>query len=285
MGAKKLELPNPPEQYLNSNLRPNIDFGSTTGKDLISGNFGGNLSWLNPTINSNNSQLALTAAQGVLQPQFRDTLQQITNAAAANGNLSSSTYTDALARSQSDLNSQYQSIVSQQAINDSNQSNQNRLKLFGAGLDTLQGFTGAAQDDSNFTNDFNLKNYDNIVAKAIQDNQNDRNPGFFGNLLSTFSPIGHDVYSAAGYNVPGMGVQQTALTAASLFAGGGGFSGGGLSGGGGMGNGFGNQNASSFSSPASFSRTGASTPSANFYAMNSSNPEVSDILRSFKFNS
>lgn len=226
--GKALELPTPPSYQENENLSPNITFGSQTSKDLISGNFGGNLSWLNPTINNNNSALALSGAQGLLQPQFRDTLQQITNKAAENNQLNSSTFTDALARSQSDLNSQYQSIVSQQAINDSNQSNQNRLNLFGQGLQGLQGFTGLAQNQTNSENSFNLDNYSNLVANAIQNNKNANRATGFQQVLG-FHPIGHDYLQSQGIeNVPGYGVADVAKIA-SLFVPGNGGLGNGLS--------------------------------------------------------
>lgn len=234
--APQLQLPLAPTYQQNPNLGPNIDYGSQYNRGLLSGDFTGDRSWLSPLVNTNTSQQALQYAQGILQPQFRDTLQQINNNAANNNQLNSSTYTDALARSQSDLNSQYQSIVSQGAINDAYQNNANRLNILGQGEQGLQGFTGLAQNQTNSQNDFNLNNYNNQVASAIQQNQNDRNPGFFGNLLSSVSPVANSIYSAGGYNVPGMGLEQTALIAASLF-GGGGLSGGqGLSSGGNSGN-------------------------------------------------
>lgn len=227
--APQLHLPIPPTYQQNSNLGPNIDYGSQYNQGLLSGDFTGDRSWLSPLVNTNTSRDALSYAQGILQPQFRDTLQQINNNAANNNQLNSSTYTDALARSQSDLNSQYQSLVSQGAINDAYQNNANRLNILGAGEQGLQAFTGLAQNQTNSENQFNLSNYDNQVAGAVQENQNARNGNVFGNILSSFSPIGHDIYSGLGYNVPGMGTQQAALTAASLFMGGGG---GGLGGGG-----------------------------------------------------
>lgn len=140
---------------------------SQYGTQLSSGDFSGDLSWLTPLVNQSNTQNALSAAQGVLQPQFRDTLQQINNDAAANNQLDSSTYTDALARSQSDLNSQYQSIVSQQAIQDAQNANANRLSLFGTGLNTLQ---QATSNDAAFTgaqNSFNQQNYENELGATL----------------------------------------------------------------------------------------------------------------------
>lgn len=165
--GNRLELPQAPAYQENRNLSPNIDFGSDYFTRLLSGDFTGNLSWLSPLTNTNTSANALSYAQGILQPQFRDNLQQIRNEAAANGQLESSTFSDALARSQSDLNSQYQSIVSQGAINDAYQNNSNRLSLLNQGSSGLQGFTGLAQNQTNSRNQFNLENYNNQVAAAI----------------------------------------------------------------------------------------------------------------------
>lgn len=225
--AKSLELPAPPTQYTNPLQQGDISYQSGLGHDLTSGNLP---DWLQSTVNPNNSANALSYAQGLLAPQFRNNIQDITNQAVANNQNTSSTFTDALAKASSDTNSAYQSILAQQAISDSNQANSNKLNLFGGGLNTLQQGIGNEQQDSNSTNQFNLDNYTNYVAKAIQDNQNAKNPGFWGNLASAWSPIGHDIYSAQGYNVPGMGVQQTALTVAGLGSGAGGM-GGGLGGG------------------------------------------------------
>jgi len=261
---QKLELPEPPK-YVKPQLGiDNNNLLSDYAKQLSKGDFTGNLSWLSPTINNNNSALALSAAQGTLEPQFRDTLTKIRNEAASNGQLESSTFTDALARSQSDLNSQYQSIVSQQAINDSNQSNANRLSLFGTGLNTLQQSIGNDGGFSANENQFNLSNYDNLVAQAIQKNNNANMATGFQQVLG-FSPLGHDYLQSQGItNVPGYGVADVAKIAGSFYGMGGM---GGLSGG--NTGPFGNSLNSTF-------RTGASAPGAGAYAMNSSNP-FSDI--------
>lgn len=224
-----LNLPATPTYYQNPLQQGDINSQSQTAGNLMSGNLP---SWLQSTINPNNSANALSAAQGLLQPQFRDTLQQINNQAAANNQLNSSTYTDALARSQSDLNSQYQSIVSQQAINDSNQANQNKLSLFGSGLNTLQGAIGNEQQDSGAQNQFNLSNYSNQVASAVQQNQNANQANPFSQVVGMVSPIGHDYLQSQGINnVPGYGVGQTLGFASTLMGGGGGGAfGGGLGG-------------------------------------------------------
>lgn len=257
---QQLELPTPPTQYRNPLQLGDIGYQSQLGHDLTSGNFDTNLSWLKPLINTNNSSNALSIAQNTLQPQFRDTLQQINNQAAANGQLNSSTYTDALARSQSDLNSQYQAMVSQQAINDSNQSNQNRLNLFGTGLNTLQQGIGNEQQDSGATNSFNLQNYDNLVAQAIQNNQNANSANGWQQALGLMSPLGNDYLKSQGINqVPGYSGGQVAQLG-SMFV-------GGL-------NGFG----SGQQNLGTTLRTGGSAPAAGAYASNdlwkgiSSNP-------------
>ena len=165
--GQSLQLPATPQYQENPNLSPNITFGSDYFKQLLSGDFTGNLNWLNPLTNTNTSRDALSYAQGILQPQFRDNLDRIRNEAAANGQLESSTFSDALARSQSDLNSQYQALVSQGAINDAYQNNANRLNLLNQGSSGLQGFTSLAQNQTNSQNQFNLENYNNQVAAAL----------------------------------------------------------------------------------------------------------------------
>lgn len=253
--GKSLELPTPPQYKENPNLSPNITFGSDYFKQLLSGDFTGNQSWLSPLVNTNTSRDALGYAQGLLQPQFRDTLQQITNKAAENNQLNSSTFTDALARSQSDLNSQYQSIVSQGAINDAYQNNANRLNLLGIGNSGLQGFTGLAQNQTDSENRFNLENYQNLVAKAIQDNQNANKANGFQQVLGFVSPFAHDYYQSQGINsVPGYGVADTAKIASSIF---------GFGGIGGQGGAFG-----------SSLNTGASAPNAGAYASNFGNGQL-----------
>lgn len=212
---QQLNLPATPTQYTNPLQAGDMGAQSQIAGNLINGSLP---SWLQSTINPNNSANALSAAQGLLQPQFRDTLTQINNDAAANNNLNSSTFTDALARSQSDLNSQYQSIVSNQAINDANQANANKLSLFGSGLNTLQAGIGNEQNQSNSQNQFNLDNYSNQVASAVQQNQNANQANPLTQFESMVSPFANDYYKSQGINnVPGYGVGQTLSLASSAM--------------------------------------------------------------------
>ena len=187
MSQQKLKLPATPSYYQNPLQSGDLSTLSGLGHQLTSGNFGqgagGDLSWLSQAVNPNQGYLtqALSAAQGVLQPQFRDTLQQINNNAAANNQLNSSTYTDALARSQSDLNSQYQSMVGQAGMQDYTNAMNNRLSLFGTGLNTLQSAIGGEQQDTGSRNEFNQQNYENQVGAMLAG----RNPsGGFGGALT-----------------------------------------------------------------------------------------------------
>lgn len=217
--SKDLKLPDTPTYQTDPNYQQGVNSLQQYGNQLSSGDLSGNLSWLQPLLNNNNSANALAAAQGVLQPQFRDTLTQIKNEAAANGQLESSTFTDAIARSQSDLNSQYQSIVSGQAINDNNLNNQNRLNLFGTGLNTIGQATTFGQNNQNSQNQFNLQNYDNLVAQAIQNNKNANKANGWQQAIGMFSPIGHDYLQSQGINsVPGYGTED-AIKMAGPFIG------------------------------------------------------------------
>lgn len=220
--AKGLSLPPTPTYEQN----PYFSGGGigdlySLGNKTASGDFTGNLAWLAPTVDQNQSGNALSYAQGLLQPQFRDTLQQIDNNAAANNQLNSSTYTDALARSQSDLNSQYQSIVSAQAIQDTQQSNANRLSLFGTGLNTINSAVNYGGQAENSLNSFNLQNYQNQVAAALL-TQN-QSGGLMGGIMgaiggglggfATGGPIG------AGIGAIGGGIAGATSPAASNVGG------------------------------------------------------------------
>lgn len=227
--AKELTLPNTPTYQTDKVFKEGYTSLLDYGKNLASGDLSGNLSWLQPLVNNNNSANALSYAQGVLQPQFRDTLTQIKNEAAANGQLESSTFTDALARSQSDLNSQYQSIVSQQAINDSNMSNQNRMSLFGQGLQTIGQATTFGKSNQDSENQFNLANYDNLVAQAIQNNKNANRANGWQQAVGMLVPgFGKDYLESQGINsVPGYGTADVAKIAGSFMGGFAGMPGGG----------------------------------------------------------
>lgn len=259
--SKGPELPAAPTFQADATASSGIPDLLKYGQELASGDFGGRLSWLNPTIDNNNSANSLAYAQATLQPQFRDTLQQITNSAAANGQLNSSTFTDALAKSQSDVNSQYQAILAQQAINDSNQSNTNRLALFGQGLNSIQNASQLGLTNQSQTNDFNLQNYNNQVAAMLAGKDSGSN---------MFGSLGTALGAGAGFLVggpvgAGIGATIGGGLGGSIDASQGGTGSVGFSG---MGGGLGILGSSLASSPLTASKLGFSAPSSGAFASN-----------------
>ena len=278
--SKSLELPAPPTYKQPELALSNNSLLSDYGKKLSSGDLTGNLSWLSPLVNNNNSANSLAYAQALLQPQLRDTIQSITNSAANAGSLNSSTFTDALAKASSDTNSQYQAILAQQAINDANQSNQNRLNLFGTGLNTLQQTIGNDVGMAGNENQFNLSNYDNLVARAIAEKGNGSN--IFGGLGTALGagagfliggPMGAGVGASIGGGLGG------AIDSSQGGTGSAGFSG--------MGAGLGILGGYSYQNPINKSRIGLSAKSAGEFASNdpfsSKNIDISKIIDNYDF--
>ncbi len=179
------------------------------------------------SLHPQNTQLALNAASGFLQPQYQQSNLDIQNMAIANNQNTSSTFTDALAKNALTLNSQYQGIASGAALQDAQSARANQLGLFGQGLNTLQGAGQLGLSDQSETDQFNLSNYSNLVAKAIQDNQNANKANGWQQFGAMMSPIYHDYLGSQGINsVPGYGVADIAKIGGTFMGmGGGGFGG------------------------------------------------------------
>lgn len=283
--SKGPELPKAPTFQADPSAATGIPDLLKYGQELSSGDFGGRLSWLKPTISNDNTANSLAFAQAKLQPQFRDTLQQITNQAAANGQLNSSTFTDALARSQSDLNSQYQAILSQQAIADNNQSNTNRLALFGQGLNSIQNASQLGLSNQGQTNDFNLQNYNNQVAAAIAGK---------GTGSNMFGGLGTALGAGAGFLIggpmgAGLGATIGGGLGGTIDSSRGGTGSAGFSG---MGGGLGLLGSSMLANPLTTSKLGLSAPNAGAFAsnnpfsynsFNSGNSDVANLLNTYNF--
>lgn len=184
MQSKKMDLPATPTYQTDPIFQQGYQGLSQYANRLLNFDFSGNLSPLQDTISLNpqSTQLALSAAQGFLQPQYDQSVRDLRNEAAANNQLQSSTFTDALSRNANTLNSQYQGIASNAALQDQQRALQNRLSLFGTGLDTLQTATNFGFQNQNSQNTFNLENYQNEVAKALA-GQGQQSGGLFGGLL------------------------------------------------------------------------------------------------------
>lgn len=236
MGAKskKLELPATPTYQTDPVFQQGYQDLSKYAGQLIKGDYSGFGGLQDATsLHPESTQMALQAAQGFLQPQYAQSNLDIQNMAIANNQNTSSTFTDALAKNAFNLNSQYQGIATGAALQDSQQARQNQMSLFGAGLNTLQGATQFGQGNQNSENEFNLNNYSNLVAKAVQDNQNANKATGWQQALGFVNPLYHDYLGSQGINsVPGYGVADIAKIAGSFFGmGGGGMSSPGFGGG------------------------------------------------------
>lgn len=183
MGKKKVELPSAPEFFEDPNFSRGTGSLLDLGERLTSFDFSGDLAPLQEAIDLDPeiTRLALEQAQGTLTPAFDLQRQNTVNRLANLGALESSTTSDALAQIDTDLLSQLQGITAGAALEDRNRALQNRVNLFGAGLDaTSQGTSFAGTNQSN-RNTFNQQQFENQLALA-QLNQDDKG-GLFGGLL------------------------------------------------------------------------------------------------------
>lgn len=185
MGAKKeeLKLPATPTYQNDPIFQQGYQSLFNDANKLIRGDyssFGGlqDVTSLNPET----TQMALQAAQGFLQPQYNQSNLDIQNMAIANNQNTSSTFTDALAKNAFNLNSQYQGIATNAALQDAQTARAARLGLFETGLNTLTQATGFGFQKQANENQFNLENYSNLVAKAVNDQKASKG-GIMGGLM------------------------------------------------------------------------------------------------------
>lgn len=222
MSKKKLPAPNPPTlSNFTADLggfgrqAANLDFNNPMMREAIS---------TDPEV----TKLALQYAQNALTPAWEANLKNIRNEAANAGALQSSTFTDALTTAGKDLQSQYQAITTNAALEDRSRALNNRVSLFGNGLNAIG--SAAGQE-----NQFNLANYENQLA-AWELNKKQQRGGLMGGLtgaaggamiglaLAPFTgglsiPIGAALGGAAGGAGPeGLGGQL--LSGGSGMAGG-----------------------------------------------------------------
>lgn len=172
---------------------------------------------LNPQV----TQLTLSALQSQLEPSYRRGFQDITNTLEANNQLTGSTTASALGNYESDYMAQLTAAGAQAGLADINRALQNRMSLYGTGLNTAQSIGNAGLNNQNQTNQFALQNYENQVASALL-NQPKQTGGFMGALTGaiggglqgfmmggpTGAAIGAGVGGlAGGFGSPGTGGQ------------------------------------------------------------------------------
>jgi hypothetical protein len=158
---KSVSLPATPTYQTDPAYKSGLDQLMGLGTKLTNGDFTGDLSWLadTTTVNPDIIKGFFTG----LQPSFQKMRQDTINTLAANNQLESSTTANALTQ----LDQNMADTMTGQVANLQTQALQNRMNLFGTGLNTISGATGMAQNEQNSINDFNLRNYENMVAKAM----------------------------------------------------------------------------------------------------------------------
>ena len=184
MGKSKApSLPNTPEFFSDQRFQGGTDDLFDLGGRLTNFDFSGGLSPLQDTIDLDPevSKLALQFAQGSLTPAFNRQRQDSVNQLANLGALESSTTSNAFAQQDENLNSQFQSIVAGASLDDRSRALNNRIGLFGTGLNTLSGATEFAGQNQQQRNNFNIQNFENIIAKALGE-QKSQKGGFMGAL-------------------------------------------------------------------------------------------------------
>lgn len=181
--ASKLELPAPPTYQTDPTYTSGLKQLMGLGTSLTNGDFTGNLSWLadTTTINPDIIKGFFTG----LQPSFQKMRQDTINTLAANNQLEGSTTANALTQLDQNISDTMMGKVADLQT----QVLQNRLNLFGTGLNTLTTGTGMAQTEGQNLNNFNLANYENMVAKAMAEKKADKG-GWAGGLTGAMGGAG-----------------------------------------------------------------------------------------------
>jgi hypothetical protein len=162
--------------------------------------------------------LTLQKLQAQLEPSYRTGLQNITNTLEANNQLTGSTTASSLGNYQSDYMAQLTAAGAEAGIQDINRALQNRMSLYGTGLNTAAGVGNTALSNQNQMNQFAIQNYENQVAASLM-NQPAARGGFMGALtgavgggLAGFTmggPAGAAIGAGAGGLAGGFGSPGT----------------------------------------------------------------------------
>lgn len=169
MSKSKPDIPDAPTFFNDKRFQAGINDLRRLGGRLTSFDFSGDLAPLQQTIDLDPevTRLALEFAENSLAPSFAQQRQDTVNELARLGALESSTTADALSRIDETLGQQRQSIVTGAALEDRSRALQNRIALFGEGLNTTQTATQLAEANQAQRNNFNLQNFENQVAAAV----------------------------------------------------------------------------------------------------------------------
>lgn len=194
----------------------------TTQYRGIFNDFSGLSPMMQDTINTSPdiTRLTLEGLSAQLSPYMRTGRQDLINQLESNNQLTGSTTGSTLQNFENDYLSQLTAAGAQAGISDINRALNNRVQLYGMGLNTAQSVAGAGLQNQEQMNQFALQNYQNQVAAALMSQPQQRG-GFMGALtgalgggLSGFamtgSPIGAGIGAiggglAGGFGTPGTG--------------------------------------------------------------------------------
>jgi hypothetical protein len=174
-----------PKKYQDQYLSSDRSLYSQAAQGLVTGDYS-----FNPSLNDlvsldpEMTKLAMSYAESSLQPSYQKQKTATANELANLGALESSTTSNAFAQLDSDLLSQYQSIVSSAALEDRTAARSNQMNLFGTGLNTLSSSIGQGMQYESQVDQFNQQNYENQLASYYA-NKKSSSMGSIGALAGT----------------------------------------------------------------------------------------------------
>lgn len=211
---KAPSLPSAPSFQTDPNVAWSQDFLKGQSNYLINGltQDGGSLSgMLGETVNTSPdiTRLTLEGLSAQLSPYYRTGMQDITNQLEANNQLTGSTTASALGNFQADYMAQLTAAGAQAGIADINRALQNRVSLYGTGLNAAQGVGQTGLNNQSQMNQFAMQNYENQVAAALMSQPQQRG-GLLGGAIGA---IGGGLAGFALGGPLGAGALGTALGA------------------------------------------------------------------------
>lgn len=135
------------------------------------------------------TQLTLQGLQAQLDPVYRQRRQDTINTLEANNQLTGSTTASSLGNLESDYMAQLTAAGAEAGINDINRALQNRVNLYGTGLNMAAGVGSTGLNNQNQMNQFALQNYENQVAAALL-SQPQQSGGWAGGLTGGLGGAG-----------------------------------------------------------------------------------------------
>lgn len=179
--SKSPSIPDAPSFQADPNLAWSQDYLKGQTNYLTQGLTaeGGNLSGLlGDTINVSPlvSQYSQQLAQSQLDPAFRVRQQDMMNQLEANNQLTGSTTASSLGNLNADYMASLTGMQAQYGLADVNRALQNRVQLYGMGLNSGQAVGSNALQNQNQMNQFALANYENQVASAMMNQQSSGSP-------------------------------------------------------------------------------------------------------------